>query len=74
MSAATQPRLCHLEQAIGRAAACPEEHCPFWEPGGAVLEGRCLFEGIDVARDPDLAPWLLAIRGRVETSARESDE
>ena len=61
--------ICLLEQAIGAGAACPGEHCPFWEPGGAVLEGRCVYEGVDFARDPDVAQWLLGIRDRVESPA-----
>ncbi len=67
-------RLCRLEQAVGREAACPGAHCPFWEPGGAVLEGRCIFEGVDFGRDPDLAQWLLGIRERVEASPPRLDE
>jgi len=59
--------LCRLEQAMGRSAACPEGHCPFWEPGGAVLEGRCAFEEVDFARDLDTARWLIGIRERVES-------
>jgi hypothetical protein len=62
----SEPRFCRLEQAVGVGAACPEGGCPFWEPGGAVLDGRCIVEGIDFSRDRDVARWLLGIRQRLE--------
>jgi hypothetical protein len=57
--------LCSLEAAVGEAEACPEDDCPFWEPGGAVLGGRCAFEQLDVAADAALATWLLELRERL---------
>jgi hypothetical protein len=68
------PRLCRLEQAVGVDAACPEDACPFWEPGGAVLAGRCAVEGIDFSRDPGVATWLLAIRKRLEESVTPGED
>jgi hypothetical protein len=65
-AAAGEPRLCRLEQAVGVDAACPEERCPYWEPGGAVLEGRCAFEGLDFSRDTEAASLLLGLRRRLE--------
>ena len=41
-------RSCALEQTMGRVVACPESECPFWEPGGAVLPGRCAFDRLDL--------------------------
>jgi hypothetical protein len=61
-------RLCSLEAAVGRKEACPEGACPFWEPGGAVLCGRCAFEQLDVAADVALATWLLEIRERLASA------
>jgi len=61
-------RLCSLEAAGGRLEACPEAACPFWEPGGAVLEGRCAFEDLDITADAALATWLLDIRQRLASS------
>ena len=58
-------RFCSLESVVGRAVRCPEDECPFWEPGGAVLDGRCAFAELDVAADPSLAAWLLEIRERL---------
>ena len=56
-------RLCRLEAAVGKAEECPEDACPFWEPGGAALNARCAVEELGVAADADLARWLLEIRG-----------
>jgi hypothetical protein len=61
-------RLCSLEVAVGRLEACPEAACPFWEPGGAVLDGRCAFEDLDITADDALATWLLEIRERLASS------
>jgi hypothetical protein len=60
-------RLCRLEQAVGVEAACPEGRCPFWEPGGAVLEGRCTFEAAGFGDNRDVARWLIDLRTRLET-------
>jgi hypothetical protein len=47
--------------------ACPRELCAFWEPGGAVVEGRCVIERLGAdARRPDLAAYLLETRERLE--------
>ena len=61
-------RLCSLEAAVGRTEACPEDACPFWEPGGAALGGRCAFEELDVTADAALASWLLEIRERLASA------
>jgi hypothetical protein len=61
-------RLCSLEAAVGKVEACPEGACPFWEPGGAVLGGRCAFEQLDVVADAALATWLLELRERLASA------
>ena len=61
-------RLCSLESAVGRNVACPAGACPFWEPGGAVLDGRCAVEEVDLADDAALAAWLLEIRERLASA------
>ncbi|HEY8107467.1 MAG TPA: hypothetical protein VIC70_02090 [Gaiellaceae bacterium] len=61
-------RLCSLESAVGKREACPEGACPFWEPGGAVLDGRCAVEELDLAADAALAAWLLEIRARLASA------
>ena len=61
-------RLCTLQAAVGTVEACPETACPFWEPGGAALAGRCAFEELDVAADAALAAWLLELRERLASA------
>jgi hypothetical protein len=70
---ASEARLCRLQYAVGRVETCPEERCPFWEPGGAVLEGRCVFERLGASDNPELASRLLRIRKTLE-SARTNEE
>jgi hypothetical protein len=68
-------KLCRLQYVAGRVEDCPEDACPFWEPGGAVLEGRCAFDQVDVGDNPQLAAWLLRLRKRLETArAVDADE
>jgi hypothetical protein len=58
---------CALEAATGRSVPCPEEACPFWEPGGAALPGACVLERVrvEVTGRPDLARLLLEVRERL---------
>jgi hypothetical protein len=66
---------CRLEQAVGRGHACPESGCAFWEPGGAVLAGRCAFEQVDLAGRPEIAAELLQIRAILELAeSGETDQ
>jgi hypothetical protein len=67
-------RLCSLETVVGRTEACPEDACPFWEPGGAVLGGRCAFDELGVATNAELASWLLEIRGRLDSAGSSQAE
>lgn len=67
-------RLCSLEAAVGEVGACPEEACPFWEPGGAALGGRCPFERLGLSADAPLASWLLELRGRLEHASSADEE
>lgn len=59
---------CRLNEALGVAEECPEEACPFWEPGAAVLAGRCTFEGLDLSGRGDLAAYLLRLRADLRTA------
>jgi hypothetical protein len=54
--------LCRLDACAGRERLCPEAGCPFWEPGGAALAGRCVFEGLDFAGRSALVAELVRIR------------
>ena len=65
-----EERLCRLEQVQGREVRCPEEKCAFWEPGGAVLDGRCVLDEINFATEPGLAAWLLEFRDALRASAQ----
>jgi hypothetical protein len=67
-------RLCRLATAIGETRPCPREGCPFWEPGGAVLEGRCAFEHVDVTARPELAELLLDLRSTLQRAAAEEEQ
>jgi hypothetical protein len=67
-------RICRLEQVAGRDAPCPEAGCPFWEPGGAVLEGRCAFERLDLEGRTQVAAELLGVRRLLESAVSEAEE
>jgi hypothetical protein len=64
---------CRLTSVAGHPEPCPEDRCPFWERGGAVLPGRCGFEQIDLADKAELAGFLLRIRRALE-EFRASEE
>jgi hypothetical protein len=74
MATQEEPRLCTLATAVGKSEACPEAACPFWEPGGAALHGRCAFEALGLPADAGLAEWLLEIRGRLEDASSAEQE
>lgn len=57
---------CRLHGALGRSEPCPGERCPLWEPGGAVLQGRCAVADVDLRARADLASWLLELRDQLE--------
>jgi len=74
MAVAQETRPCSLAAAVGKEQACPGETCPFWEPGGAALGGRCAVEQLGVAADAELARWLLEIREKLAAAGPEDDE
>jgi hypothetical protein len=65
---------CTLEAVVGKAEACPEERCPFWEPGGAALGGRCAVEKLGLSADAPLATWLLEIREKLAAASSDEEE
>jgi hypothetical protein len=69
-----ETRLCSLEAAVGKSEACLEDACPFWEPGGAALDGRCAFEQFGLPADADLASWLLDIRRQLEAASSVEED
>jgi hypothetical protein len=68
-----EKRLCRLQYAAHRIEECPEDRCPFWEAGGAVVDGRCAVEHIDISGNPALVHWLLKIRSELD-QARSGEE
>jgi hypothetical protein len=72
---AVRAKPCALQDAAGRVEACPEEGCPFWEEGGAVLESGCAIErlSLDLARRPELAQHLLEIRLELDRARHGGD-
>jgi hypothetical protein len=59
------PKLCRIEQQLGRREVCPGDACAFWEPaetGG----GGCPFDELDLAGRADLAHWLHDLRAQLE--------
>ncbi|HEY8706029.1 MAG TPA: hypothetical protein VIL98_14845 [Gaiellaceae bacterium] len=67
-------RLCRLDALTGREQLCPESTCPFWEPGGAVLAGRCAFERLDLAGRPALVAELVRLREQLDAAASGDEE
>jgi hypothetical protein len=63
--------LCRLDELDGRLRPCPEDQCPFWEPGGAVLDGRCAFEQLDLAGRNELVSELLRVRALLSETVGE---
>ena len=55
-------RLCRLQYAAGRVEHCPEDRCPFWEPGGVALAGRCAIEHVDLRANDEVVHWLVDLR------------
>jgi hypothetical protein len=74
MTTTQKTRLCSLASAAGKAEACPEGACPFWEPGGAALDARCAVEHLGVVANAPLAQWLLEIRERLAAASSEEEE
>ena len=66
-------RTCRLASAVGAVERCTESGCPFWEPGGAALEGRCAFERVALDQRPELARWLVELRPRLAGGANDAE-
>jgi hypothetical protein len=59
-------RLCRIAAVLGSRERCGEWCCPFWEPGGAALDGRCAVERLNLDGRLEVAAWLLGVRERLE--------
>jgi hypothetical protein len=67
-------QLCRIKLTLDEVEACPEDACPFWEHGGAVLEAGCGLERLSLELDrPNLAEYFVELRERLET-ARDEEE
>ena len=55
-------RLCHLQQAVARIEACPEDRCGLWDDGGCVVAGI----RPELSTNPALAEHLLSFRRQIE--------
>ncbi len=59
-------RVCRLQYVASLVGACPEDRCPFWEPGGAVLDGRCALEQLSTRDSRTLGTWFPQIRAQLQ--------
>lgn len=64
---------CRLAASAKRNEAC-RATCPFWEPGGAVLDGRCAFEHVDLQGRGALVVELLELRQRLLEPGVETND
>jgi hypothetical protein len=71
---ASSQQLCRLTTTLERVEVCPGRACAFWEPGGAVLAGRCALERLDLAARPELAALLLDLRRELEVADTQAEE
>ena len=64
--------VCALQYALGQVERCPGAQCPLWlvEPGRA----GCVLESVaeHIERSPELASYLLDVRGALERAAAPS--
>jgi len=67
-------RLCSLSAIAGKREACPDEGCPFWEPGGAARGGRCALAEFGGVTDEAVAVWLLEIRDKLGAAGSAEEE
>jgi hypothetical protein len=58
--------ICRMKESLGTTEQCPGAQCPFWEQDG------CGFEELDFRGRPELAGFLLDLRGNLE-SVRDAE-
>ena len=59
---------CRIKRSLGETEACPGARCPFWDEGG------CAFESLPLRMRPELAGFLLELRGELERTRAQEDE
>jgi hypothetical protein len=67
-------KACRLDALSGRNSGCPRDACPFWEPGGAVIDPSCAFERLDLAGRPGIVAELLRMRAQLMATASAAEE
>lgn len=58
---------CRMKKRLGELEACPGVLCPFWE------DGSCAFRNLPLDGRPELARFLLGLRGELERARAEDD-
>ncbi len=64
-------RSCRLDALAGQKTICDENRCVFWEPGGAVLDGGCVFDRVDLVGRVALVTELHDLRNALEAAQRQ---
>jgi hypothetical protein len=64
------PAACRLKESVAEVEPCPGPPCPFWD---ARQAGECVLKRVDLQDRPELARFLLSIRGDLE-SMREVED
>jgi hypothetical protein len=58
---------CRMKESLGEIEACPGDLCPFWEGGS------CAFWHLELRGRPELAGFLLELRGELESARPRED-
>jgi hypothetical protein len=58
---------CRMNESLGEIESCPGALCPFWE------EGSCAFRSLEFRGQPELAGYLLQLRGELESARARED-
>jgi hypothetical protein len=56
-----EPRMCRIDNALGRTTECPRELCAFWSDNACILTGA----RVDLATSPGLPHLLFGLRERL---------
>ncbi len=64
--------MCVLEAAAGVVEPCDGPSCPFWEPGGAMLQETCAVERLGILAIPAAVECFRETRRELELDATSS--
>ena len=62
-----ETQTCRMKKSVGELEACPGPLCPFWE------DDSCAFRNLPLEGRPELAGFLLDLRGELERAREEED-